>query len=602
MESKTQSILTVLAALSARGVTGTLRFVLEPDSELGVEFLFREGKLLFATSNHPGERLAEFLVRRGVISGDQAKASLIEAKRRGRLFHAYLAEQDIISHDLLQDLLYQRTEALLDVILKSEEGQVVFHPLPLAQFNLEVPGVDEELFGRLIRHRQLWPRLFQQFRDPALVLRCKPGIEARLGSMSQAERKLLSVLDGQRPVSKILERRKNRIDLMILLARFIDAGLVEAVEAAEAPAAQAAPEEPAEVRAASAGAGAPQASAPGPAAEAEPLPGLAEFLAGLTEPAAAPAPAQAALTEPLAAALAAPAPAQPALTGPAPAPAPAQPAPAARQRAPDATPPPPIDFELIPVLSTGVDLAAMSITGLMMDDLFLISQIDGRATVRELMWITRMSEEKVRGVLGRMLQHGYVRLKTRFGGQVLIPQQKPQARPASASEPQTQGAAASAEPASAPPAGGSALERHSPLLQHYSLALTAYNEQRYAEAEQLLRKALSMEPRSALLRSRLAVVLLERAGQLRSAEKLAEEAFEEDPLLGQCLEALGLVRLRAGDYNEARRHLDKAVFLDKQHVPAAVRVLSELKNRPPGKRESPEDFWWKVHRLIKLTA
>src|SRR5262249_34823989 len=152
------------------------------------------GKLLFATSNHPGERLAEFLVRRGVLTGEKAKASLIEAKRRGRLFHAFLAEQQIIPQDLLQDLLYQRTGELLDVILKTEEGQVVFQPTPLTQFKLEVPGVDEELFGRLLRHRQLWPRLFQQFRNPTLVLRTRPGTAALQSTLSDSEKKLLAVL------------------------------------------------------------------------------------------------------------------------------------------------------------------------------------------------------------------------------------------------------------------------------------------------------------------------------------------------------------------------------------------------------------------------
>ncbi|HET9235202.1 MAG TPA: hypothetical protein VFP10_13790, partial [Candidatus Eisenbacteria bacterium] len=56
-ESRTQSILAILAELSARRVTGTLRFETAPGSELCHQFLFRKGKLLFATSNHPGGRL-----------------------------------------------------------------------------------------------------------------------------------------------------------------------------------------------------------------------------------------------------------------------------------------------------------------------------------------------------------------------------------------------------------------------------------------------------------------------------------------------------------------------------------------------------------------
>ena len=618
MESKAQSILTILAALSARGATGTLRFMLEPGSELGVEFLFREGKLLFATSNHPGERLAEFLVRRGMLTGEQARASLIEAKRRGRLFHAYLAEQGIVAADLLQDLLYQRTEELLDVILKIDEGQVVFQPVPLAQFNAEAPGVDEELFGRLLRHRQLWPQLFEQFRDPRLVLRVRSGVETLIETTSPSERKLLTVLDGQRSVSKILERRKNRIDLMILLARLMDAGLVEAVGADDAVAEEVVPEAPAAL------------PPPPPAAEPEhrSVPSEESAAPAWLEPTIAPSPKpQPAATDPwipepmehfgAPPVQWPPAPAEPVVpvqsTGPAapaaasaaPIPPPAAAAiadtPAAQVDSTPAAPAepktqeqgPPIDFDLVPVLTSGMDIARMSITGLMMDDLFLISQIDGRASVRELMWITRMPEAKVHVVLTRMIQHGYVRLQTRMGGGGTGPRVKSfQPSPSAGTKPEE------TAPAPAP----STADSRQPFRQPYHLALTAYNEQRYAEAEQLLRKSLSLEPRSALIRSRLAITLLERSGQERSAEKLAVEAFEEDPLLGQCLEALGLVRLKQGDYTESRRLLDKAVFLDKQHVPASVRILYELKNRPPQKGDSAEDFWWRVHRMLKLTA
>jgi uncharacterized protein DUF4388 len=571
MESKTQSILTVLAALSARGVTGTLRFELEPGSGMAVEFLFREGKLVFATSNQPGERLAEFLVRRGLFSGEQARALLIEARRKGKMFHAHLAEREIVPHDLLQDLLYQRTEELVDVILKSEAGQVVFQPQPLSQLDNEVPGVDAELFGRLLKHRQVWPRLFQEFRDPNLVLRPRPDIEGAMASMSPSEQKLLSVLDGQRPVSKILERRKNRIDLMILLARFLDSGLVEPVpaevEAAEpslAPASTA--PVPAEPKEEAQPAGPPAAPPPTAAVQQAPAAARQDPLPALPPPAAPPP--EAAAVQPV----------------------PAEPAP--KEEEPSL---PPIDFDLVPVLSSGMDLASMSITGLMMDDLFLISQIDGKSTVRELTWITRMPEEKVRGVLGRMLQHGYVRLQTRMGGMSGMKRFLPQPSvPAAASEPRPESPAPAADKAPA--------EAPQSFQYSYNQALTAYNEQKYGDAERHLRRALSMQPRSALVRARLAMTLLERSGQERSAEKLAEEAFEEDPLLGQCLEALGLVRLRSGDYVEARRLLDKAVFLDKQHVPASVRILYELKSHPPQKGDSPDDFWWRVHRLIKLTA
>ena len=41
----------------------------------------------------------------------------------------------------------------------------------------------------------------------------------------------------------------------------------------------------------------------------------------------------------------------------------------------------------------------MSLTGLMMDDLFLLSQVNGKSTVRELMWATQISEDKMAKVM-----------------------------------------------------------------------------------------------------------------------------------------------------------------------------------------------------------
>src|SRR5439155_11303238 len=138
-----------LAELSARRVTGTLRFEPEPGSELYVEFLFRNGKLLFATSNYPGRRLGEFLIRRNVLSEVQVRQNLEAAQLQGRLFQAYLVEVGLISSEVLADLLFQRTEELLDVILQAQEGRFIFRQGLSEQSDVdEIPWVDQELFGR----------------------------------------------------------------------------------------------------------------------------------------------------------------------------------------------------------------------------------------------------------------------------------------------------------------------------------------------------------------------------------------------------------------------------------------------------------------------
>jgi hypothetical protein len=539
MESKTQSVLTVLAALSARGVTGTLRFEAAPEGEYAVEFLFRDGKLLFTTSNHPGERLAEFLVRRNILSSLDAKTALFESKLEGRLLHAYLADQDLIELEVLQDLLYQRTEELLDVILKADDGRFVFRPGERHQFDPTAPGVDDELFARLLKHRQHWPHVYQRFRNPNLVLRIAPDAERTLSalSMNEAERRLLGLLDGHRPVARILERRKNRIDLMILLMRFLDAGIVEAIEL--------------------------------PAGE-EPQPQtVLSFQSTRTA-----VEEQLGATGSIAATDGKPAPVQ--------APAQAQPPAAAVEG---------LDLEMVPVLAAGVDVAQMSITGLMMDDLFLVSQIDGRATIRELMWVTKLAEDKVQTVFGRLLRKGYVTLQTRLESEPR-PKKKvytppPAAQRAAVPEPQ------------APAAPMNPEEQARDL---YRKAISEYNAGRSLNAEELLQHAVRLDQGPVRYRARLAIVLLDRPGQARTAESIADEAFEDDPLLGQCLEAMGMVKAYGGDTLEARRHLEQAVLLDKKNVPGAAQVLAELKTYQPRKGEAADELWRRIRRLFHMTA
>lgn len=90
-EKKTQGILEILAALSARGLTGRLRVDTDAVAGQSIEFLFRDGHLLFATSNRPGERWGVPDPQRNPLSNN-AKHALLEAQLQGRFFHSYLVD------------------------------------------------------------------------------------------------------------------------------------------------------------------------------------------------------------------------------------------------------------------------------------------------------------------------------------------------------------------------------------------------------------------------------------------------------------------------------------------------------------------------------
>jgi tetratricopeptide (TPR) repeat protein len=721
-ESKTQSILTILAELSARRVTGTLRFEPEPGSELCLQFLFRKGKLLFATSNYPGERLGEFLVRRGILSEEEASLALSRARESGRFFHAHLLEEGIVPPDMLPDLLYQRLEELVDEILRAKDGRFVFRPdLPADPGPQDTPPwVDQELFGRLVQHRNVWPKIYQKLRDPNLVLRCHPGIKGSISfhSLSEGERKLLSLLDGKHPVSKILERRKNRIDLMIVMSRFLESGLIEVVEPAEPSAARKPPGTPAaaeEDRAARfmlvdegpegpdilflekgekkadaqpprkpaaqpeprLAAGSPKPAPPPAAAAARPAPPAQEqdplleeaarLLEQLEEPLLDKAadllgeaeesslfdedlipddtdvlfqqvdalvrqaegsvredvvpPALDKGTDPLQAPpAAAPKAARPERQPPAPTPAaagtrqpPASPGTPARRPAVEPTvtlraPTPgaeaepaevaPLDLDLVPVLMPGVRLAELSLTGLMMDDLFLVSQIDGKSNLRELLTLSQVTEIKARAIIRRIMEQGYISLRARASPRRRLKEAQP------AEQGDVSAAAEGLSKERPAPPKAEPAQRRTPVEQAsdlYRRAIGNYNQDQFLRAEELLRASLSLVPNHALYQARLAVVLIERVGRDAEALRLAEQATEEDPLLGQAFEAKGLVKLKMGEIGEARRLLEKAMLLDKKKVPSSVAILAAMKTYKP-KRGDPADRLWKLVRpFVKLT-
>src|SRR5262249_20079515 len=92
--------------------------------------------------------------------------------------------------------------------------------------------------------------------------------------------------------------------------------------------------------------------------------------------------------------------------------------PAEAEKAPPAEAP--LDLDLVPALMSGVRLAELSLTGLMMDDLFLVSQIDGKSSVRELMGVTQMTESNARKVMQRLVEQGYVTLQNRAAARLRL--------------------------------------------------------------------------------------------------------------------------------------------------------------------------------------
>jgi hypothetical protein len=674
-----QEILALLADLGVRKSTGTLRFYPGSCPQHVISLVFREGKLLLAGAIEPGAGFGDFLAYHGLLPAAQSDAALAAARRQGVAFEAVLERSGLFPAEVLRELAYRYAEELLDAVLTSGGGRFVLGPeLPPWVDEDSTPWIDQELYGRLLQRRDVWPQIDRRLREPGVTLRPHAGIEgsAAYRSLAEAERRLFSMLDGEQPVAELLAGRKNRVDLSIVLTRFLQSGLLELVE----------PERPPATVAAGTAAAEPSWEAPGEEAdsvlsadeilgfddaedevasleeaareaferhkrgdapraaaahaghepdelvdlpdEAEDLLPQQEQLAGAPSPPARPhlVQVEADETEPWwMAAMAA------SEDAAAPVPEPEAPPPPPPARQPPEEEDAPVDPGLVPTLVAGVRLEDASTSGLTIDDLFLFSQIDGRSSLRELLFITQLPEKNAQRTLRRLREKGYITLESR-GAPVRPPLQRPAPSavlprrvaeplrvevipPAPQPEPepparQAQARAAAAIPETAPlppnpareapPARGSSPADEAEEL--HRRAVRDYNDGRAAQAEAALRRALELKPDHAVLRARLAIVLLDGTGRDAEAEQQAEQAVDDEPLMGQCFEALGLVKLKVGDLSDAKRFLEKAQLLDRRHVPSSVAALQTLKSYKPAKGEAPGAMWSAVRRSVRLVT
>src|SRR3989338_4374929 len=83
-----------------------------------------------------------------------------------------------------------------------------------------------------------------------------------------------------------------------------------------------------------------------------------------------------------------------------------------------------------------------------------------------------------------------------------------------------------------------------------------------AEAEQVLARAIRVNPRNAMALNYLGYMLADRGVRLTEALAYVQRALDIEPKSAAYLDSLGLARFRIGDYGEAEKHLRAALRYD----------------------------------------
>jgi Flp pilus assembly protein TadD len=97
----------------------------------------------------------------------------------------------------------------------------------------------------------------------------------------------------------------------------------------------------------------------------------------------------------------------------------------------------------------------------------------------------------------------------------------------------------------------------------------------------LLQKALAIDPRNANALNSLGFIYAEEGGDIGRALTLCRQAVEENPRNPAYLDSLGWANFRAGDLNEARACIRKALDLspgNKEIAGHLRQIMEKLKN------------------------
>jgi hypothetical protein len=171
---------------------------------VGRGVLVQEGRLVFASSSSPDDRLGELLLRRGQISLRQyvdAGSAIAPGKRLG----AVLVEQGVLTPKGLVKAVVEHTQEIIYGAFQWTEGRYRFQPgnTPPEAITLKMSTPDLIIEG--IRRIESWSRIVRGAGDLAARYERADDYEAALAHMSLSFEKLsiLTSLNGTQSVEAI---------------------------------------------------------------------------------------------------------------------------------------------------------------------------------------------------------------------------------------------------------------------------------------------------------------------------------------------------------------------------------------------------------------
>lgn len=196
---------------------------------------FQEGNIIFAHNPYNRLRLGELLHKKGRITHTQLnKIARLQKELKGKKrIGELLIQANLINRKQLEGLVRLQVEEVIYDLLKWEKGNFKFYENRFpTQEEITIKISTENLILESVRRSDELERLKKKLPPFEAVLGLAPAEDERGKdvNLKSAEWNLLTLVDGNRDIKKILEDSKiDKIEVLKILTGLLMAGLIEPV-------------------------------------------------------------------------------------------------------------------------------------------------------------------------------------------------------------------------------------------------------------------------------------------------------------------------------------------------------------------------------------
>lgn len=195
----------ILATIEKYKVAGV---IIVKDEKFERKIYLNEGKIIFATSTNPDERLGEFLLYKGIITKEQYDESVVRLKRGEGRQGKILVDMKVLTPKELFLYVQEQIAEIVYNLFNLNEGKVLFQIGKFKEeeiIKLSIP-IKKAIFEGIKKIKDP-KRCFQRLGSKTAVYEPIFELKDILGlSLTPEETKLLQMVDGRKNLYEIITK------------------------------------------------------------------------------------------------------------------------------------------------------------------------------------------------------------------------------------------------------------------------------------------------------------------------------------------------------------------------------------------------------------